>query len=420
MMLVQKMISNLLKTSSSKSILHLFTNSIIQTLVAFIANIILLRSIAPEVFGSFAILLAVIGFVFAVLSLRLSIKAINANSTVYNHSFISKMNSVFCIEVSCIIVTSLLVLFFTNNLQFWAIVVLLAASIQHFVDYMKSHFERGMNYKVLARVETFSKLFGHFFSIIAIYFQPNKGFEILILRELFIACSMLFSLWAVNGLIKFSISIPSLNSFLEIVRSIKNVWFEGILEQSYTRLTLLGAAYISTPAGVGIFSQAQRLSLLFDQFISPIYVRFSMNWYSRQQDLKTRIIALYMLTLSLLVINSFLVIFLYYFSESIILFLYGEQWVKVANVMFYLYGLIIFRAPFEALKVYCYSQSIVRLIYLARCIQFIILAAAIFGNFEFFGEGVNTVSISLSLSYGLGFLLIIVLIPIIELKNKNI
>jgi O-antigen/teichoic acid export membrane protein len=409
-----------LKKSSSQAIFHLFSNSVIQVFVAFLANIILLRSISPEIFGSFAILVAVIGFIFSILSLRLSIKVINAQSSEYNESFIAKMHSVFFLELLCILVTSLAVLFFTNYFEFWAMVVLLALSTQHFVDYIKSFFERSMSYKSLARVETYTRLFGHFFAITAIYFFPSRGFEILILRELCTATSMLFGLWMINGLIKFSPSFPNFDTFFEIIQKIKNIWFEGVLEQSFTRLTLLSVSYISNPAGVGVFAQAQRLSILLDQFIAPIYVRFSMNWYSRQENFKKRLFALYSLTLSLLVINSFLVIFLYYFIEGIILFLYGEQWVKVANAMFYLYGLIIFRAPFEALKVYCYSQNIVRVIFLARGIQFITLAAAIFGNFEFFGEGINPVSIALSLSYGLGFGLIIVLIPIIEFKNKNI
>lgn len=409
-----------LKQSSPQAIIHLFSNSVIQVFVAFVTNIILVRSISPQTFGSFAILIAIIGFVFSILSLRLSIHIINTPKSEYNESFVSKMNSVFFLEILSIFLCSLGVLFFTDNFQFWAIVILLALSTQHFVDYMKCFFERNMNYRVLARVETYSRLIGHFFAVISIYFFPNKGFEILILREFISALCMLFGLWFINGLIPFVLSLPNRKVLSEFMAKIKSIWFEGVLEQSFTRLTILSVSYISNSAGVGIFSQAQRLSNLLDQFIAPIYSRFSLNWYSRQENSNKRMTAMYLLTFSLLIINSLLVIFLYYFIEAIVLFLYGDVWIEVANAMFYLFGLIIFRSPFEALKAYCYSQNILKIIFLARMIQFFILALATFGSFEFFGDGIKPVTIALSLSYGLGFVLIILLIPIIEFKNKKV
>ena len=414
------MMFNQLKTASSKAIIHLFSNSVIQVFVAFITNIILLRSISPEIFGSFTILVALIGFVFSILSLRLGIQVIRAGSNEYDEHFKSEMNSVFFLEVLMILICSVSVLLLTNYFQFWALIVLLAILTQHFVDYMKCFFERTMNYKVLAKVETYSRLLGHGFAITAIYLYPNKGFEILILRELISALCLLIGLRLIDGLVKFHIALPSIKTVFKTIKKIKNVWFEGVLEQSFSRLTLIGVSYISNPSGVGIFSQTLRLSQLLDQFIAPIYTRFSMNWYSREANLKRRLIAMYVLALSLLTINSVMVIFLYYFIEPIILFLYGEQWVKVADAMFYMFGLIIFRAPFEALKVYCYSQNILRVIFLVRSIQFFILGAAVFGNFEFFGQGINPVSIALSLSFGLGFGMIMILIPIVELQKKSI
>lgn len=409
---------NLFRSSSSLSIVHLVSNSAIQVFVAFATNIILVRSISPEVFGSFAILVAGISLVFSILSLRLGITVINTSAKNYDNFFESKMNSIFLLEILCIFIVSLVVLLFTNHLQFWAIVVLLALSTQHFVDYIKIFFERGMNYPVLAKIETYSRLFGHFFAIAAIYFFPSKGFEILILREFVTAASLLFTLWLKNGLIPFSLALPTPKTFLEITKKIKGIWFEGALEQSFTRLTLIGASYVSNSAGVGIFSQSMRLSYLLDQFISPVYARFSLNWFSRTESFNKRLSVMYFMIFALLIINSLVVIFLYYFIESIVLLLYGEQWADVASTMIYLFGLIIFRSPFEALKAYCYSQKILNIVYVARVIQFAILGLAIFANFEFFGEGINSVSIALGFSYGLGFLLLIVLVPIIELKRK--
>ena len=114
-----------------------------------------------------------------------------------------------------------------------------------------------MNYRVLARVETYSRLIGHFFAVISIYFFPNKGFEILILREFISALCMLFGLWFINGLIPFVLSLPNRKVLSEFMAKIKSIWFEGVLEQSFTRLTILSVSYISNSAGVGIFSQAQ-------------------------------------------------------------------------------------------------------------------------------------------------------------------
>ena len=408
-----------LKKSSYQAILHLFSNSVIQVFVAFATNIILVRSISPQTFGSFAILMAAIGFVFSIFSLRLSIQVINTPKNEYNNLFIAKMNSVFFAEILIIFFFSLLVLFFTKHFQFWALVILLALSTQHFVDYIKCFFERSMNYKSLARVETVSRLAGHFSAIFAIYIFPSQGFEILIFREFLTATAMLAGLWFINALIPFAFSLPSVITVKNVFLKIKNIWFEGALEQSFTRLTLISVSYISNSAGVGIFSQAQRLSSLLDQFIAPIYTRFSMNWFSRQENAAKRLSGMYILTFSLLFINSIVVLFLYYFIESIVLFLYGEQWAEVAQAMIYLFGLIIFRSPFEALKSYCYSQNILKIIYLVRMLQFFILGLATFGNIDFFGEGINPVNIALSLSYGMGFFLIIILIPIIELKQKK-
>lgn len=363
--------------------------------------------------------MAAIGFVFSIFSLRLSIQVINTPKNEYNNLFIAKMNSVFFAEILIIFFFSLLVLFFTKHFQFWALVILLALSTQHFVDYIKCFFERSMNYKSLARVETVSRLAGHFSAIFAIYIFPSQGFEILIFREFLTATAMLAGLWFINALIPFAFSLPSVITVKNVFLKIKNIWFEGALEQSFTRLTLISVSYISNSAGVGIFSQAQRLSSLLDQFIAPIYTRFSMNWFSRQDNAAKRLSGMYILTFSLLFINSIVVLFLYYFIESIVLFLYGEQWAEVAQAMIYLFGLIIFRSPFEALKSYCYSQNILKIIYLVRMLQFFILGLATFGNIDFFGEGINPVNIALSLSYGMGFFLIIILIPIIELKQKK-
>ena len=408
-----------LKESSPQAILHLFSNSVLQVFVAFAANIILVRAISPQTFGSFAILMAAIGFVFSILSLRLSIQVINTPKNEYNNLFVTKMNSVFLAEILIIFLCSLLVLFFTRHFQFWAIIVLLALSTQHFVDYMKCYFERSMNYKSLALVETVSRLAGHFSAIFAIYIFPNKGFEILIFREFLTATSMLAGLWFIKALIPFAFSLPSLMTVKNVFFKIKSIWLEGALEQSFSRLTLISVSYISNSAGVGIFSQAQRLSSLLDQFIAPIYIRFSMNWFSQQENPAKRLSGMYLLTFSLLFINSIVVIFLYYFIESIVLFLYGEQWAEVAQAMIYLFGLIIFRSPFEALKSYCYSQNILKIIYLVRILQFFILGLATFGNLDFFGEGINPVNIALSLSYGMGFLVIIILIPVIELQKQK-
>ena len=168
------MIYRQLKTASSKAIIHLFSNSVIQVFVAFVTNIILLRSISPEIFGSFTILVALIGFVFSILSLRLGIHVIKAGASEYDDHFKLEMNSVFFLEILIILICSVLVLFFTDYFQFWALVVLLAILTQHFVDYMKCFFERTMNYKVLAKVETYSRLLGHGFAITAIYLYPNN------------------------------------------------------------------------------------------------------------------------------------------------------------------------------------------------------------------------------------------------------
>ncbi len=382
----------------------LVAGQILQAVVGFGVNLVLVRYLAPEEFGRFAILLAGAALVYSVFSLRIETMLIRAREEQFTEADKDRYFGASAIE-TCVATLVICIWTYVVDVQgYWQYGLILALGLRHWVQQNKAFFERKMPYRKLALTETVVSTTSHLLALALIL--TDVGWVALFLREIYLSVAGLIGLWIIGGLTIRRFKWPSRSDWLHLIAEARGIWLDGALEHGLNRLTVLLVGLLGGDRAAGFFFQALRLANLPQQVLAPIVSRVAGNWFSRTENRKDRrqgrdrlllIVSIPLLAGAGLTIA---------FANPVVPWLFGEAWARTAELMVGLSGFILFLSLFEIVKSYCWAARQVRWLLFGRIFQYIGCAIPVYASFVGYLEGDIALAIGQSLAYGLAFIVV--------------
>ena len=383
----------------------LLVGQVVQVIIAFAANLVLVRYIAPEGFGRFAITLATASLIVSLLSIRVNSLIIRVPDGELTRHLEELYFSYLTIETFVALIAGLVWIALAGNagsLEFFLVVLV---CVQHWIHQNKSFFERGMPYVRLGLIETGCSVFANLATVCAAF--AGAGVVALYIREFILTVTLFVSLAVLGGLTWRRLRWLSRTEWSDIIREGRGIWLDGVLEGSYQRIAILLAGLVGGDRGAGFFFQAQRLAILPNQLLSPLVGRLAVNLFGREnrperrKQLRNRQLAM---LVPILVLATVLTVL---FAVPAVTWVFGATWIKSADLLVAFAGVIMFTSLFEILKSYCFITQSMRTLFLGRVAQYLMLGALpILVGIGLVGDQTTALAISISLGWAVAFLVV--------------
>ena len=351
----------------------LVIGQVVQVVIAFGANIVLVRYIAPEGFGRFAITLATASLIVSLLSIRVNSLIIRVPDGELTRSLEERYFSYLTIETLFALVIGLAWVGLVGNAGTLEFSLVVFVCVQHWINQNKSFFERGMPYVRLGIIETGCAVFANLATVLVAL--AGAGVTALYFRELLLTLTLFASLSVVGGITWRRLRWLSRAEWIAVIREGRGIWLDSVLEGSYQRIAILLAGFVGGDRGAGFFFQAQRLAILPNQFLAPLVGRLAVNLFGRDTnpDSRKRLRNRQLLVLTPILLLTTAVTVL--FAVPAVTWVFGETWMKSADLLIAFAGVIMFTSLFEILKSYCFVTQSMRTLFLGRVGQYLMLGA---------------------------------------------
>jgi O-antigen/teichoic acid export membrane protein len=350
-----ELITNIIQILRSRvlaNISYLTSGSFLQIVFGFCSNILLVRFLDPEHFGTYAVIFAALSMISSIISLRIPIHIIKAKEISTSEQ--SELYFLTLLEICLFIAVGLLLIVFFDFNPTYFIVAILSLCFSIFFSFQKALVERIMKYKLLVGIETAAMFISH---SLAIYFAyHNFGVLSLFLRDLMFAGLGTMLLFYFGYFVR--PSLPKINTipFKRYLQSVGFIYIDQSFEQLLTRFRIILIEFISGPTGTGIFFQAERLATVPHQLMQSIVGRFALNYFSRINEDNRKFVFLYIL-LACFFFGAIILFFASLYIDPLILFLYGPQWSDVSKVFMLLFGMVVFLPSIELIKSLAYAEN---------------------------------------------------------------
>ena len=383
----------------------LLVGQVVQVIIAFAANLVLVRYIAPEGFGRFAITLATASLIVSLLSIRVNSLIIRVPDGELTRHLEELYFSYLTIETFVALIAGLVWIALAGNAGSLEFSLVVLVCVQHWIHQNKSFFERGMPYVRLGLIETGCSVFANLATVCAAF--AGVGVVTLYIREFILTVTLFVSLAVLGGLTWRRLRWLSRTEWSDIIREGRGIWLDGVLEGSYQRIAILLAGLVGGDRGAGFFFQAQRLAILPNQLLSPLVGRLAVNLFGREnrperrKQLRNRQLAM---LVPILVLATVLTVL---FAVPAVTWVFGATWIKSADLLVAFAGVIMFTSLFEILKSYCFITQSMRTLFLGRVAQYLMLGALpILVGIGLVGDQTTALAISISLGWAVAFLVV--------------
>ena len=383
----------------------LLVGQVVQVIIAFAANLVLVRYIAPEGFGRFAITLATASLIVSLLSIRVNSLIIRVPDGELTRSLEERYFSYLTIETFVALIAGLIWVALAGNAGSLEFSLVVLVCVQHWIHQNKSFFERGMPYVRLGLLETGCPVFANLATVCAAF--AGAGVVALYFREFVLTVTLFASLAIMGGLTWRRLRWLSRAEWNGIIREGRGIWLDGVLEGSYQRIAILLAGLVGGDRGAGFFFQAQRLAILPNQLLSPLVGRLAVNLFGREnrperrKQLRNRQLAMLSPILVLATVLTVL------FAVPAVTWVFGATWIKSADLLVAFAGVIMFTSLFEILKSYCFITQSMRTLFLGRVAQYLMLGALpILVGIGLVGDQTTALALSISLGWAAAFIVV--------------
>ena len=386
---------------------------IVQAIVGFTVNLVLVRHLAPEEFGRFAIILAGAALAYSILSLRTETMVIRAPEDQLTEAVKDRYFGAALIET--ILATSIICIWMLTSTSSgnWEVGLVLALGLRHWMSQNKAFFERAMPYRKLALIETIVATTGHLVALGLVL--SGVGWIVLFIREIVLSIAGVLGIWAIGGLTLRKFKIPSFNDWRLLFLEAKGMWLDAALENGLARLTILFVGLLGGDRAAGFFVQALRLANLPQQVLNPFVGRVAGTWFGRTEDRVTRRKGrdkLLLVIAAPLALGAGLTVA---FADPVIPWMFGDEWARTAKLMVGLSGFIFFLSLFEVLKSYCWFARHMRWMLVGRIFQYIGVVIPVYAALTNVMAGDMAMAIGQSIAYGLAFFVVLILLK----KNED-
>lgn len=313
---------------------YLLASGSTQAAVAFGSNLVLVRFIAPEGFGHFALTLASLTLVYAFGSLRPGQLVIRERAGDVGERRALLWNA--CLQEALLLAVASAAILAVWGADSFGWALWLGVALAHFASQARGFLERRQAYGSLSVIESGSHMVAHGAAIAAVLW--GAGIWALALREVLLAALQIGSLAAVGGLPKERFALLRPRQWAALARDAKDLWTDGLLEGLFARAVVLLAGAIAGVRGAGLFFQARRLAQVPHQFLQPVAGRLAFNRFARAADDGERARQRRTLLLLLLPPLALAAIGCVYLSETMVPWLLGERWADAAPLLASLAG----------------------------------------------------------------------------------
>jgi O-antigen/teichoic acid export membrane protein len=383
----------------------LLVGQVVQVIIAFAANLVLVRYIAPEGFGRFAITLATASLIVSLLSIRVNSLIIRVPDGELTRHLEERYFSYLTIETFVALIAGLVWVALAGNAGSLEFSLVVLVCVQHWIHQNKSFFERGMPYVRLGLIETGCSVFANLATVCAAF--AGAGVVALYFREFVLTVTLFASLAVMGGFTWRRLRWLSRAEWSGIIREGRGIWLDGVLEGSYQRIAILLAGLVGGDRGAGFFFQAQRLAILPNQLLSPLVGRLAVNLFGREnrsehrKQLRNRQLAM---LVPILVLATVLTVL---FAVPAVTWVFGATWIKSADLLVAFAGVIMFTSLFEILKSYCFIRQSMRTLFLGRVAQYLMLGALpILVGIGLVGDQTMALALSISLGWAAAFIVV--------------
>lgn len=344
-----------------------------QAVFGFLAQLVLMQNLVPADFGAFAVALAGVSLIQAVVSLRLVPAIMRCSEADLTPAVAERFYSGLCWESVAATLLTLVWLVGWGPSGPWPLVLLVTLSASHWVNQMVVFYERGMTYRRLATVETGVQLVGHGMAVVLVL--AGAGAASLYLRELVVMVIKLALFYHLKFLPRLRWRWLHLSDWRILVAEAKGLYAEGMLEGLYQRLVILTADAILGKHGTGVLAQGQRLAGVPHQFLQPFSARYAANLFGRQEDSGHRRAALWRVIAVISAPLAAMAVAAIALADPVVPMLFGAQWQPAAPVLVALSGFILFNSLFEVVRAYAMVVKANSVLIWARVAQMGVFAA---------------------------------------------
>lgn len=383
----------------------LLVGQVVQVIIAFAANLVLVRYIAPEGFGRFAITLATASLIVSLLSIRVNSLIIRVPDGELTRALEERYFSYLTFETLFALLVGAAWVGLAGDAGSLEFSLVALVCVQHWINQNKSFFERGMPYVRLGLIETGCSVFSNIATVCAAL--AGAGVVALYFREFVLTATLFASLAVMGGLTWRRLRWLSRDEWSAIIREGRGIWLDGVLEGSYQRIAILLAGLVGGDRGAGFFFQAHRLAILPNQLLLPLVSRLAVNLLGREDNpdrrkrLRNRQLSLLAPILLLTTVVAVL------FAVPAVTLVFGETWTRSGDLLIAFAGVIMFASLFEILKSYCFITKSMRTLFLGRVAQYLMLAALpILIGVGLVGDKTTALALSISLGSAASFLIV--------------
>lgn len=343
----------------------------------FIGNIFIIRLLDPETFGIFALSIALIGIVeiFTTFSIN----------TIYLQRKHSKLlyNGIVKIILFIIflkLIAGITVFYFLNNLylpSIWKIffIIFLFKLLVPISSILISILEKDLFFYKAALVVNISNLLGIIFSILSILFIEMEIWA-LVLKEIIPIFFIFIASAILTKKIRYSSTIvPRKYLKILLLKSLEMYWVRGA-ELAHSRIPVLIIDNFFGPAIVGLYSQSLYLVNILNRITNSLNQQIGIVFFSDYRNnkklKKQGAQILYSLTLFL---GFPVAVILFYFTEIIIMSLFGNKWMEAVPLIKFMSPLVLILPIFTIAKSQLFGEKknlIIALVYILGTIFFIV------------------------------------------------
>ncbi len=341
----------------SQGIKSFFTNNFFMVL-NFLGTILIIRLLTPEIFGSFALAMALLGIIEIFTTFSFNIIYLQRNSS--NHLISALLKLILLTIFLKILLAVILFLIMGSNYQeiIWQmfLMIFLIKLLVPLNSLGISMLEKKLFFFKTTLIVNLSNMLGIILALVSIYFF-QYGIYGLLIREvvpvIFISIIMLFYLKGFKILIK-----KNSKKYLKLV-FFKSLHLFGVRssEIGFARLPIFIIDSYFGSAIVGYYTQSLYLVNILNRLLNNINQQLGIVFFSNYKNniKKKRIGALLMNTISILLGLPFLLI-LFLYSNETLSFLWGNEWIEAETILRYLSPLIIIIPIFTILKSQLYGD----------------------------------------------------------------
>ena len=359
---------NFIRAANTRHAAWLVSGTVVQAASAFVTNAVLARFLLPEDFGKFAIVIANISLVKAVVSFPVGTLILRASDDELAQR-LDLYTTVNAVQNGVILLGSVFLLLQFDSLSLYSFVLLASVISSYWVNIETALYERNFPYKKLSVLETIAWLAGHGFSLVGVLL--GLGPLVLYARDLIRQSVLILGINALQGLQPITLRWISPREWKLVLQDVRGFWANRFLENSFERIMELVVGALAGDKGAGYFFQAQRFALLPYQLLSPVTSRMAMNYFShRTSEQQGSRLLLKVLGWTLLLFIPFAG-GIALFAPPVIPVLLGPGWEPVVPILIAMLGFSVASNPFELLKSYYIAQAKMRaLLFLGRVGQY--------------------------------------------------